>query len=64
MSQFSKVVNQQILLGEDYISIWVETFVKERKAQNLANGTIKYYRERLRVFIEYLDSQLDTLQLA
>lgn len=49
-------VNQPIL-GEDYVLIWVEAFLKERKAQNLAKGTIKYYRINLKGFTDYLDTQ-------
>src|SRR5690349_135455 len=49
--------NQQILLGEDYILVWVEAFLKERKAQNLTKGTIKYYRTNLKTFTDFLEGQ-------
>lgn len=56
MSQPS-TINQQILLGDDYIFIWVEAFLKERTAQNLVKGTVKFYKERLDSFASFLESQ-------
>src|SRR5688572_3159580 len=57
MSPLSKKIDQQFLVGEDYVEIWVEAFLKERKAQNLAKGTIRNYREKLKSFLDYLSSQ-------
>ena len=51
------ITNQRILLGEDYIEIWVESFLKERTAQNLAKGTVEFYRDKLREWVTYFDSQ-------
>ena len=48
---------QKIFLGEDYILIWVEQFLKAKKAENKAKGTIEYYRKRLKVFAEHLETQ-------
>jgi integrase/recombinase XerD len=56
MSQSSKI-DQRTLLGDDYILIWVEAFLKERTAQNLAKGTVKFYKDKLSNFIKFLDSQ-------
>ena len=53
----SEMVNQKILLGDDYILIWVEAFLKERKAQNLARETINFYKIRLETFNDFLDTQ-------
>lgn len=47
----------QILIGEDYVAVWVESFLQERKAQNLTKGTIRYYRINLQVFLEHLNSR-------
>jgi len=44
-------------VGEEYVEIWVEAFLKERKAQNLAKGTIRNYREELKSFLDYFSSQ-------
>jgi len=57
MSPLSKKIDQQFLVGEAYVEIWVEAFLKERKAQNLAKGTIRNYREKLKSFLDYLSSQ-------
>lgn len=53
----SSIINQQILLGEDYILVWIESFLKERTAQNLAKGTVKDYKDKLARFVTFLDSQ-------
>ena len=41
---------QQTLQWDDYVELWVESFLKERKAQNLTKGTLRYYRMNLEVF--------------
>ena len=47
----------QIFLGEDYILVWVEAFLKAKKSENKARGTIKYYKDNLKVFTQFLDNQ-------
>ncbi len=56
MSQPSKL-DQRTLLGDDYISVWVEAFIRERIAQNLAKGTIQFYKDKLIPFGNFCDSQ-------
>jgi site-specific recombinase XerD len=51
------LTDQKILLGEDYILIWVEQFLKAKKAENKTKGTILFYRKKLKVFTDFLDSQ-------
>ncbi len=48
---------QKIFLGEDYILVWVEQFLKAKKAENKAKGTIVYYKKRLKTFTDYLETQ-------
>jgi hypothetical protein len=48
--------NQEIFIGQDFLEIQVNAFIKERKAQNLANGTIRYYTNNLKTFVKYLDN--------
>ena len=50
-------INQQILLGDDYLLVWIEGFLKERTAQNLTTGTVRYYKDNLIPFANYLESQ-------
>jgi hypothetical protein len=56
MSTNNQIV-QKIFLGEDYILIWIEQFLKAKKAGSKTKGTIEYYRKRLKVFAEYLETQ-------
>lgn len=51
------IVNQQILVGEDYIEIWIEAFLKERLSQNLAKGTVGFYKQKLKPFVSHLETQ-------
>jgi site-specific recombinase XerD len=50
-------LKNQLILGEDYILVWVEQFLKAKKSENKARGTIKYYRDNLKTFTDFLDSQ-------
>ena len=52
----SRVEKAQVTFtGEDYIEIQIEAFLNERKAQNLAKGTIDFYWSNLKPFLEYLN---------
>jgi integrase/recombinase XerD len=48
---------QQTILGEDYLEVWIQAFLKERLAQNLTKGTVKFYKEKLLPFVKYLETQ-------
>lgn len=55
MSTKSKI--DQKILWEDYLEIYVEGFIKDRKSQNLSKGTIEFYKKKLKAFLEYCKSQ-------
>ena len=42
---------------EEYISYWINCFMFDRKSQNMSDGTLFYYRTKLRSFLTYCDSQ-------
>lgn len=47
--------------GQDFpLFTWAEAFIVDRKAQNLAKGTIRFYREKLQLFLAYCESQVIT----
>jgi len=48
----------QNLTQEYYLSTAVEAFLLDRKAQNMAAGTLYFYRMKLKLFGEYCESQL------
>jgi integrase/recombinase XerD len=48
---------QKIFLGEDYILVWVEQFLKAKKSENITKGTIAFYKARLKTFTDFLDTQ-------
>ena len=45
---------------DDYLATWIEAFLVDRKAQNLAAGTLYYYRAKLALFAAYCDGQVIT----
>ena len=45
---------------DTYLLTWIEAFLYDRKAQNLAKGTIDFYRRHLNLFIQFCDSQVIT----
>lgn len=50
---------QTINLGVDYSLIsWVEAFLIDRKAQHLTPGTIRYYRQKIKLFTDYCEGQV------
>ena len=57
MNQPSKIINQETLIGEDYIEICIQNFLLSKKAERLAKGTLVFYKERLDAFIKYLATQ-------
>jgi integrase/recombinase XerD len=48
---------QQTFLGEDYIEIWINSFLQSKRAENLVKGTIEYYKDNLLPFAKYLETQ-------
>lgn len=45
---------------DDGIYTWLEAFLVDRKAQNMARGTLYFYREKLKLFSSYCDAQAVT----
>ncbi|MEN6528303.1 MAG: phage integrase SAM-like domain-containing protein, partial [Anaerolineaceae bacterium] len=41
----------------DSLETWVDAFMMDRKAQNMAKGTLHYYQFRLKEFVEYCSSR-------
>lgn len=44
----------------DYLPIWVDAFLVDRKAGNKAEGTLIFYGKKLKHFLQYCDTQLIT----
>jgi site-specific recombinase XerD len=47
---------QQILhtaVVDDSLLTWMEAFLNDRKAQGTANGTLRFYSQKLRLFLNY-----------
>ncbi len=45
---------------DDYLSTWIESFLVDRKAQNMAGGTLYFYRAKLALFSRYCERQVIT----
>jgi site-specific recombinase XerD len=48
----------ELLEEEFYLEIWLEAFLKDRMAQGLSQGTLKWYRVKLRSFSNYCETKL------
>jgi len=54
------VFNQRTIstfLQDDYLLIWIEAFLVDRKAQNMSKGTIEFYRKKIKYFFEFCEKQ-------
>jgi site-specific recombinase XerD len=52
---FSTQVNQRTL--EDYLLVWIDAFLVDRKAQNVSRATLEFYRTKLKLFTDYCEGQ-------
>ena len=51
-------LTQQIFLTQElYLAVLTESFLRERKASGLAEGTIGFYREKLNIFLRFCEEQ-------
>ena len=47
----------QISTVDDYLLTWLEAFLIDRKAAGVAPGTLRFYRQKLKLFADYCDAQ-------
>jgi integrase/recombinase XerD len=47
-------------LVDDYLLTWIEAFLIDRKARGLAVGTIRFYRQKIKLFCDFCESQVVT----
>lgn len=45
---------------DDSLSTWIEAFLVDRKSQNMAGGTLYFYRAKLKLFFTYCEGQVIT----
>lgn len=45
---------------DDGLVAWIESFLIDRKAQNMSAGTLRFYRFKLKLFVDYCDRQIIT----
>ncbi|MFC1921767.1 tyrosine-type recombinase/integrase [Chloroflexota bacterium] len=45
---------------DDYLLTWFEAFLIDRKARGLANGTLRFYRIKLKLFSYFCETQVVT----
>ena len=41
---------------DDYIELWIEPFLIDKKSQNKSENTIRFYRSELQLFLKYCDT--------
>jgi integrase/recombinase XerD len=47
-------------LTDDYLETWLESFLIDRKVQNLSPGTLYFYRAKLRLFVLFCEARVIT----
>jgi site-specific recombinase XerD len=56
----SKIETQrtlQVSNVDDYLFTWLEAFLIDRKAVGVAAGTLRFYRQKIKLFSDYCDAQ-------
>ena len=51
---------KQGIIVDDYLIIWIESFLRDRRAQNMSPGTLEFYRKKLTTYTEYAGGVLIT----
>ncbi|HSG43867.1 MAG TPA: tyrosine-type recombinase/integrase, partial [Anaerolineales bacterium] len=59
LSQAEKT-QQTFLQQECYLPILAETFITAKRAEGLSKGTLKYYREKINIFLAWCEAQAVT----
>ncbi len=47
----------QVSTVDDYLLTWLEAFLIDRKAAGVASGTLRFYRQKIKLFSDYCDAQ-------
>jgi integrase/recombinase XerD len=47
----------QVSTVDDYLLTWLEAFLIDRKASGVAAGTLRFYRQKIKLFSDYCDAQ-------
>jgi len=47
----------QVSNVDDYLLTWLEAFLIDRKAAGVAEGTLRFYRQKIKLFSDYCDAQ-------
>lgn len=50
----------QVFSQDTYLLTWIDAFLMDRKAQNVAKGTLNFYSRHLNLFIKFCDTQVVT----
>jgi integrase/recombinase XerD len=59
----TKQVNQwlnKLTNQDDYLPVWIEYFLKDRKSQSMAKGTLYFYKKKLELLVKFCDTQAVT----
>jgi site-specific recombinase XerD len=45
---------------DDYLLTWLEAFLIDRKSAGLAEGSLRFYRQKIKLFVDYCEAQAVT----
>ncbi len=46
----------QVSTFDDYLITWLEAFLIDRKVAEVADGTLDFYRQKIKLFLDYCDA--------
>ena len=46
----------QVSTVDDFLLNWLEAFLIDRKASGVAEGTLRFYRQKIKLFADYCDA--------
>jgi site-specific recombinase XerD len=46
----------QVSTVDDYLLNWLEAFLIDRKASGVADGTLRFYRQKIKLFTDYCEA--------
>ncbi len=62
MKATTKLIHTQgtlyTFLDDAHLESWIEAFLIDRKVQNVSEGTLSFYRKKLKVFAAFCETQV------
>jgi site-specific recombinase XerD len=51
------LISNKNYFQDDYIRVWIEVFINDRKMQNMSKRTLEFYECKLKNFIDFCETK-------